>query len=132
MEHDDHSLQNCIKICWDTRHHIQKTLAQHCLPMGGAHAEDAHVEIMIDCIQICQVAADFMTRGSAMHTAVCSACAIICDACADSCEAFVDDKEMLHCAEMCRACAKACRTTGQEDIAPPPEAATVENNPIMA
>ncbi len=110
------ALQNCLKICWDTRHHCQQTLAQHCLPKGGAHAADAHVEAMIDCIEICQVAADFLTRKSPMHTSVCAAAANICDAAADSCETFVDDKEMLHCAEICRACAKACRTTGQEDI----------------
>lgn len=127
-------LHNCIKLCWDTRHQCQTTLTKHCLPMGGTHVADAHVNAMIDCISICQVAADFMTRGSPLHTSVCAACALICDACAESCEIFSDDKEMLHCAEMCRACAKACRTTGQETAVVPPagQGAVAGDHPIMA
>ena len=63
---------------------------------------------MMDCIEICQTAADFMTRGSDLHAAVCAACADVCDACAESCE-MMDDDEMNACAKACRACADSCR-----------------------
>lgn len=112
------SFENCIKLCWTARDTCQTTMSQHCLPKGGEHAAGRHIEMMIDCIQICQVAADYMTRSSPMHAAITSACAVICDTTADSCETFTVDKEMLHCAEVCRACAHACRTTGQ-DTTPP-------------
>ena len=63
---------------------------------------------MTDCIQICQIAADFMTRNSEMHDTICDACAEICDACAKSC-AEIDTKEMDECAKACEMCADSCR-----------------------
>jgi len=62
---------------------------------------------MTDCIQICQAAADFMRRGSAMHAWVCGACAAVCRACATSCRDLGGD-HMLRCAEACDACAAEC------------------------
>jgi hypothetical protein len=106
MKHDH--MQECIELCWASRHECQKTLFTHCLEKGGEHLEAEHVKLMADCIQICQTAADFMVRRSPMHVAVCEACADICEACADSCEA-VGGAEMLHCAETCRESAAACR-----------------------
>lgn len=136
--HDDSKIltagdvHNCIKLCWDTRHHVQTTLSEYCLKKGGAHASGSHVELMTDVVEICQVAADFMTRSSPMHTATCSAAAVICDACAESCEAFTKDREMLHCAEILRACAQACRTTGQEVLPPANKATESFNDTISA
>ncbi len=128
-------LQPCIKTCRDTREHVQKVLNEYCLQKGGDHADSLHVAMMMDCIEICQTAADFMTRNSPMHTAVCAAAAVICDACADSCASFETDREMLHCADMCRACAQSCRTMGQETFtgeATVTSAATAFNDPMMA
>lgn len=123
-------LEDCIDACWQARHQCQKTLFEHCLKMGGAHKAAAHVELMVSCIQICQTAADFMTRSSPLHTSVCAACANVCEACADSCEAITNDKgetdpEMQRCADLCRVCANACRTMGQETF-PLPVAAEGE------
>jgi hypothetical protein len=117
-------LEDCIKACWDARHSVQKTLFQHCLQMGGEHVAPAHVELMVSCMEICQAAADAMTRSSPLHTSVCAACANVCEACADSCETILceDEKpcvEMQRCADICRACATACRTMGQESYIPP-------------
>lgn len=116
-------IEACIRLCWTARHICQKTLAEHCLPAGGKHAAPAHVLAMTDCIELCQVAADFMTRGSPMHTSVCAAAAMIADACADSCEALQPhdispDGEMQRCADACRACAIACREMAAQGIAP--------------
>lgn len=119
----ENHLESCIQLCWNARHLCQKTLVEHCLPMGGEHVAPAHVELMLSAIEICQTAADFMTRSSPLHTSICAACANVCEACADSCESLVDEEgalspEMQRCADALRAAANACRTTGQEGIIP--------------
>ena len=53
-----------IQQCWDCRDTCQATLYNYCLAQGGHHVEQAHVRLMEDCIQICQTAADFMTRAT--------------------------------------------------------------------
>jgi hypothetical protein len=75
--------------------------------MGGDHAAPNHVRIMVDCMEACQVAADFMTRGSDLHPSICAATAEVCYACALSCEE-VEGEEMEACAQLCRECAEMC------------------------
>lgn len=77
----------------------------HCLELGGAHAEAGHLRLMLDCAEICRVAAHFMLAGSPYHAAICAACAPICHACAQSCEEIGDMEE---CVQVCRACTEAC------------------------
>lgn len=101
-------LKACIQQCWECRDTCQSLLYNHCLVMGGPHVGRAHVTVMTDCIQLCQAAADAMTRNSPGHMAVCAACAEVCEACARSCEG-IDDQDMRHCAMVCRACAVRCR-----------------------
>lgn len=104
-------LRDCIRICWECRTHCHETLFTYCLPKGGDHAAADHVRTMTDCIAICQLAADFMTRHSPLHASVCAACADICEACAQACDRLEDHK-MKHCADICRQCADACRDMG--------------------
>ena len=104
--HTDPAMHKAIELCWSCRDTCQSLLFTYCLQHG--HNAPDHVRIMVDCIQICQASADFMTRNSPLHAAVCRACAQVCDACANSCEAF-DDPEMKSCAEICRRCAESCR-----------------------
>lgn len=99
--------------CWEARHACQKTLVEHCLTMGGAHVEKEHVKLMLDCIQACQISADFMSRNSALHRDMCAACAAVCDACAASCTA-IGTPEMQACADACRACAASCRAMSRK------------------
>ena len=106
-------MKSCIELCWECRTECQQTLFDHCLEMGGPHASKAHVAIMTDCIQACQTAADFMTRGSTLHAAQCEACSKVCDACAASCEAIGGDM-MMKCADLCRKCAQSCREMSKE------------------
>lgn len=98
--------QSCIELCQKCHDTCLETLVGHCLPMGGKHVEQAHVRLMLDCIDICRTSADFMRRGSPMHTLTCAACAEICEACAKSCDAVGD---MDACARVCRECAESCR-----------------------
>jgi hypothetical protein len=104
----DTAMQACMELCWECRHACQVTLYGHCLEKGGRHVEAAHVRLMADCIQICQAAADFMSRGSALHNAVCRACAEVCEACSKSCRA-IGGSEMESCADVCAHCAESCR-----------------------
>lgn len=106
---DDSHLQACIMLCGECSDTLEYTLFTHCLPHGGAHAQPEHVKAMLDCIQICRTASDFMLRGSASHASVCMAAADACEVCASSCEGLVD-AHMMKCAELCRRCADHCRT----------------------
>ncbi|WP_437300294.1 four-helix bundle copper-binding protein [Sorangium sp. So ce426] len=97
----------CISACLDC-HELCKKMVIHCLRQGGAHAEPGHVEIMLDCAEICQMSAHFMLRGSPLLGRTCEVCAEVCDRCASECDRF-DDERTNMCAEVCRACAEACR-----------------------
>lgn len=91
----------CAKTCLET--------ARHCLEKGGEHAAAAHITALLDCAEICETSANFMSRGSDTHPKVCEACAEACDRCAEACEKFPDDDVMRRCAEICRRCAASCR-----------------------
>lgn len=111
MLHMNSEMKDCIELCWECRASCQSALFTHCLEEGGEHLEAGHVRIMTDCIQMCQLAADSMTRNSPLHQTICSACAKICEACGESCEAL-EGEHMKECAALCRDCADSCRTMG--------------------
>ncbi len=116
--HMSDDMLDCIRMCWQSRAACQTVFFTHCLPHGGPHVAPDHVKLMTDCMEICQVAADFMTRDSALHAEICRACAVICDACADSC-LEIGGAEMDRCADICRRCADSCRDMASD--APPPQ-----------
>jgi hypothetical protein len=102
--------QSCIDDC--TRCHAVCTeTIQYCLEKSGKHAEEHHIRLMQDCVEICLAAADFMLRGSDLHPDTCGVCAEACERCARSCEEIggKDDVPMKECAETCRRCANSCR-----------------------
>lgn len=92
-----------------TCHRICEETITHCLYTGGPHAEPDHVRLLMDCADICRVAADFLVRGSQFTASIAALCADICEACAAGCEHFHDDAQMVSCAQACRRCAQACR-----------------------
>ena len=96
----------CRDACAACAQGCLQTLYQHCLMMGGEHVAAEHVTTMADCAQICQTAADFMTRGSRLHAEVCTACAAICTACAEDCREM---EGMESCAAACERCAASCQ-----------------------
>jgi len=101
------TMADCIRNCWECRTLCLSTLSRHCLFMGGAHVEHGHVIHMMDCIEACQICADFMTRGSTLHRQMCGVCAAACEACALSCDTL-DTPEMRACAKACRECVITC------------------------
>src|SRR4051794_22134048 len=99
-QHPDPEMQQCIENC-QTCHTLCLQMITHCLDQGGAHAEAAHIRLLLDCAEICQTSANFMLRNSDLHAETCRACAVICQRCAVDCERFKEDSEMQNCAQSC-------------------------------
>jgi hypothetical protein len=102
-------MRECLDNCNDCRAACLETVA-HCLALGGHHASPAHIQLLLDCAEICATSAGFLARGSERHAETCDVCAEICDACAESCESMgAGDETMTRCAAACRQCADSCR-----------------------
>jgi len=106
--HMSADMQQCIQECL-TCHSVCLSTVQHCLQMGGQHAEARHITTLLDCAEICQTSANFMLRGSELHTRTCGVCAEVCTRCAEECERMGSHTQMQACAERCRRCADSCR-----------------------
>jgi hypothetical protein len=65
------------------------------------------VRHLLDCAEICQTSANFMSRGSKRHVDTCGVCADACHECAESCRA-IGGSEMDRCADACERCASSC------------------------
>ena len=101
-----HDLTTCIAACAECHDTCEEMTYQHCLKLGGRHADPAHLMLMADCAEICRTCADFMLRGSSRYALACGICAEICDQCAADCDQLGDMEE---CITACRRCADACR-----------------------
>lgn len=106
--HSHAEMERCIRHCQECHEICTQTVA-HCLGLGGRHAEPSHIRLLLDCAEICQTSANFMLRGSDLHTETCRACAEVCERCADDCQRLADDNQMRVCADACRRCAESCR-----------------------
>jgi hypothetical protein len=100
-------LQQCIEECLNCYSLCEQT-AQHCVEMGGKHAEANHIRTLRDCAEICATSASFMLRDSKLHTRTCAVCAEVCRACERECRRIGDDQLMQQCADACASCAKSC------------------------
>ena len=59
-EHQEHST-DCADRCASCHTTCVRALA-HCLKQGGAHADASHLQLLQDCIAICQVCSDMCAR----------------------------------------------------------------------
>ncbi len=100
----------CIEACLACHAHCLETSVVYCLKQGGAHAQQEHIRLMLDCAAICRDTADFGLRASPYFKSVCALCARVCDDCAESCRALGDTRK--GCADMCAQCAELCRQHG--------------------
>jgi hypothetical protein len=104
----DQEMRQCTEECLSCYASCLETV-QHCLSLGGRHAEQAHIALLITCARICETSASAMLLGSQQHTETCRACATICRACAEHCRRMADgDETMRRCAEVCERCAESC------------------------
>jgi hypothetical protein len=106
--HIDPRVQECIDRCQTCQETCLESV-NHCLLLGGTHAEAKHIRALLACAEICDTAARFMLLASPHHNRACELCAEVCEACAKDCERLGDDETMQRCAEACRRCAEACR-----------------------
>ncbi|UOF01261.1 four-helix bundle copper-binding protein [Bdellovibrio reynosensis] len=101
-------MQECIKNCMEC-FQTCTSLVQHCLGMGGEHAEPFHIGVLQACSYVCETSSKLMLINSEFHSDMCRICADICIACAVDCEKLgPNDPMMKHCAEVCRRCAESC------------------------
>jgi hypothetical protein len=100
-------MQRCIDECLRC-HAICLQTQRHCLELGGKHADPHHITVLADCAEICQTSANFMLRGSQLHTRMCAVCAEVCRECEHACRRAVDDQMMQQCADVCGRCAESC------------------------
>lgn len=116
MAHISQEMRHCIEEC-QSCHSVCLETVTHCLQKGGPHAEANHIRLLLDCVEICQTSANFMLRGSELHTQTCAACAVVCERCAEDCERLADDEMMRRCAQVCRRCAESCRGMAGQRVA---------------
>lgn len=99
-------MQACIEECLRCHSTCLGMAMNHCLEVGGKHAEPSHFRVMMACAEICQTSANFMLIGTPQHRQTCRLCAEICEECARSCEQVGG---MEDCVQQCRRCAESCR-----------------------
>lgn len=107
MPQQAQEMERCIALCQEC-HKVCLQNVPHCLEKGGPHAEASHIRMLLDCAEICETSANFMIRGSALHTETCRACSEVCRRCADDCQRLGSDPEMQACAGVCLRCAESC------------------------
>lgn len=83
---------------------------QHCLSLGGRHADLQHITLMKECAEICRMSAEFLIEKSEFAHDLCGLCAKICDTTADHCQDIAPNDVMMNlCVTACRNCAESCR-----------------------
>lgn len=110
---DQETLAACIAACNECSQVCLRSI-DHCLTLGGAHAEPGHIAMLMTCASVCRTASELMSINSEWHPTLCDLCAQVCDECADQCE---DLGDMEDCVSACQDCADACREMVGEDAA---------------
>lgn len=104
-EQADDAMTECIAACNECNR-ICMQHVEHCLTLGGAHAEPGHISMLLSCASVCRTAGELMSLNSEWHPTMCDLCAQVCEECADQCDELGD---MEDCVAACQDCAEACR-----------------------
>lgn len=94
-----------IALCRRARLVLQAA-AVRSFDAGGMELDPVHLRLLLDCAQMCEITADFMSRNSPYHLYLCEVCAAICEACAESCALA---GSMEECTAICQECIVVCR-----------------------
>jgi hypothetical protein len=94
-------LAECAHAC----HHCSTA----CLREEDVKMMATCIKLDMDCAQICELTAAFVSRGSDHAKHALKECAEICSKCADECEKHEHMEHCKKCADACRKCADACR-----------------------
>ena len=111
-EDADGAMARCIAACNECNRVCLQHI-EHCLTLGGAHAEPAHISMLLTCASVCRTASELMSLDSEWYSTMCDLCGQVCDECADECEELGD---MESCVAACLDCADACREVAGEQV----------------
>lgn len=101
--------KTCIAECMECHRVCMETLT-HCFSEGKSYVEATHLQLLLDCSQICQTATDFMIRQSDLVCRTCEIAAYVCEKTSVSCERWASsDPQMKRCMEVCSRCGECCR-----------------------
>ena len=78
---------------------------------GGKYADEKKLNLLRDCIKMCQLNADFKQRGSTFAAATDKLCADVCTSCAKMCKEL-NDPSLKECIASCESCASCCSSCG--------------------
>ena len=102
-------MRTCIALCSECHQVCLETLT-HCIGVGGRHAEASHLQLLLDCAEICRTAEDFMLRHSERHGLTCGSSRRSARRSRRKRRRVGgDDGLMERCWATCRRCAEACR-----------------------
>lgn len=108
--HSHDAMSECAEECSECARECS-SCAKHCAMMI-AQGKKEHAKTLatcLDCADICNVAANIVSRSGPFDDLICKACADACAKCGKACEGFPKDKHMARCARACRECEKECR-----------------------
>lgn len=94
------ALTNCVEAC--------EACAAACLAENDAAAMAECIQADRDCADICNLAIQYLARGSRHSLAIIGICADICAECAEACDKH-DHDHCQACAKACRRCEESCR-----------------------
>lgn len=96
-QHHHEAMSRCIELCGECH--------RSCLGAAvSGQADSDHQGLLLDCAEMCQTAADFMSRNSPLHGYACGLCAHVCKVCHDRCA----QGDLERIGEICARCADSC------------------------
>lgn len=104
----DQEMQECAAACTECAKTCNSIIS-YCLQQEGNFTEAAHMNVLMDCVELSQAAASLMARRSSLSPEIRELCAEACERCAESCEEFESDQAMADCARLCRRCSEMLR-----------------------
>jgi hypothetical protein len=121
-------MSSCIAACNECNRVCLQHI-EHCLSLGGEHAESEHISMLLTCASVCRVSSELMSIGSDWHATMCDLCAQVCDECADACEELGD---MDDCVAACQECAEQCRAMVDDEVSADEESDEEEQVDIVS
>jgi hypothetical protein len=111
--HLSDDMKACIEACLAC--HEACTEASARLRMQGP-GDAVQIGALLDCADLCRLAASLLTRDSPLHPMACALCAEACQRAARDCERL-EDENLRQLAEVCRQTANWCRRMAAVPVA---------------
>lgn len=99
--------QKCIDLCNQCAQACYECF-RACLDESDVQARKNCIALLVECAQICQMAAANMAMNGQFTKELCNICTLVCEKCAQECSMF-NDEHCTKCAQICRDCATECK-----------------------